>query len=131
MKGIKEHYVCLAATLIIHIFAGNQDLRASSPPPHTTSYPSVLERLPDEYPDLKQQISKLESQLFDRPKRKSHQPLTPVIAEANDRLLQGIEKKKSLNILFSGFTALATATTRYILRYMEHTDPDITTNTEG
>ena len=52
--------------------------------PHTI-HPSILETLPDEYPDLKQEFGKLECQLFDRPKRKATEPLTPVIAEANDR----------------------------------------------
>ena len=82
------------------MFAGNQDLRASSPPHNTTSYPAVLESLPDEYPDLKQQISKLESELLDRPKRKAHQPLTPVIAEANDRYDKE-KRKRNLSASYS------------------------------
>merc|ERR1712013_714953 len=65
---------------------GNQNLRVvdcATPPP---THPSILETLPDDYPDLKQELAKLESQLFDRPKRKATEPLTPVIAEANDRI---------------------------------------------
>merc|ERR1712086_900330 len=65
---------------------GNQDLRASDPlTPHIV-HPSILETLPDSYPDLKHQFGKMESQLFDRPSRKAQEPLTPVIADANDRI---------------------------------------------
>jgi len=72
-------------TNYVSALKGNQDLRASDPAPRTW-HPSVLETLPDEYPDLKQQFGKLESQLFDIPKRKAQEPLTPVIADANDRI---------------------------------------------
>eukprot|EP00092_Neocalanus_flemingeri_P104056 GFUD01133233.1.p1 GENE.GFUD01133233.1~~GFUD01133233.1.p1 ORF type:complete len:118 (-),score=27.29 GFUD01133233.1:103-456(-) len=64
---------------------GNQDLRASDPT-LPTWHPSIIDTLPDEYPDLKQQFGKLETQMFDRPKRKAQEPLTPVIADANDRI---------------------------------------------
>ena len=72
-------------TGVLLLFLGNQNLRVvdcATPPP---THPSILETLPDDYPDLKQELAKLESQLFDRPKRKATEPLTPVIAEANDR----------------------------------------------
>merc|ERR1712106_76133 len=72
-------------TNYVSALKGNQDLRASDPAPHTY-HPSVLDNLPNEYPDLKQEISKMESQLYAVPKRKSQVPLTPVIAEANDRI---------------------------------------------
>eukprot|EP00090_Calanus_glacialis_P026688 TRINITY_DN4195_c0_g1_i1.p1 TRINITY_DN4195_c0_g1~~TRINITY_DN4195_c0_g1_i1.p1 ORF type:complete len:118 (+),score=29.37 TRINITY_DN4195_c0_g1_i1:53-406(+) len=65
---------------------GNQDLRVSEGPPYHTWHPSVLETLPDEYPDLKSEFGKLETQLFDRPKRRAQEPLTRVIADANDRI---------------------------------------------
>ena len=48
-------------------------------------HPSVIETLPNEYPELKMEFSKLESQMFDKPMRRAHEPLTPVIADANDR----------------------------------------------
>ena len=31
------------------------------------------------------EFTKLESQMFDKPLRRAHQPLTPVIADANER----------------------------------------------
>merc|ERR1712156_736910 len=49
-------------------------------------HPSVIETLPNDYPDLKMEFSKLESQMFDRPLRKAYEPLTPVIADANERI---------------------------------------------
>eukprot|EP00092_Neocalanus_flemingeri_P044382 GFUD01049205.1.p1 GENE.GFUD01049205.1~~GFUD01049205.1.p1 ORF type:complete len:101 (-),score=31.50 GFUD01049205.1:14-316(-) len=49
---------------------GNQDLRVSDP--------TIIETVPYEYPDLMQQ--------FDRPKRAAQEPLTPVMADGNDRI---------------------------------------------
>merc|ERR1711875_65370 len=72
-------------TNYVSALKGTQDLRASDPTPQPW-HPSVLVHLPDQYPDLKQQFSKLESELDAVPKRKSHLPLTPVIADANDRI---------------------------------------------
>ena len=72
----------------LFIFPGNQDLCVSEGPPYHTWHPSVLETLPDEYPDLKCEFGKLETQLFDRPKRRAQEPLTRVIADANDRSKQ-------------------------------------------
>merc|ERR1712142_20515 len=64
---------------------GNQDLRAHEAP-LKNRHPSVIETLPNEYPELKMEFSKLESQMFDKPMRRAHEPLTPVIADANDRI---------------------------------------------
>merc|ERR1712117_912440 len=64
---------------------GNQDLRANDPNTRNC-HPSLIETLPNDYPELKMEFSKLESQMFDRPMRRAHEPLTPVIADANDRI---------------------------------------------
>merc|ERR1712098_511945 len=64
---------------------GNQDLRANDQNIRNC-HPSVIETLPNEYPDLKMEFSKLESQMFDRPLRRAYEPLTPVIADANERI---------------------------------------------
>ena len=70
---------------IVHItFTGNQDLRANESQLRTW-HPSVVETLPNDCPELKMEFTKLESQMFDRPMRRAHEPLTPVIADANDR----------------------------------------------
>jgi hypothetical protein len=49
-------------------------------------HPSIVETMPDSFPDLKHEFSKLESQMFDRPRRPGLTPLTPVLPEANDRI---------------------------------------------
>merc|ERR1711878_231115 len=64
---------------------GNQDLRANDPNIRNW-HPSVIETLPNDYPELKMEFSKLESQMFDRPMRRAYEPLTPVIADANERI---------------------------------------------
>merc|ERR1712141_393755 len=64
---------------------GNQDLRANEPNIRNF-HPSVVETLPNDYPELKMEFSKLESQMFDRPLRRAYEPLTPVIADANERI---------------------------------------------
>ena len=69
---------------IINYNAGNQDLRANDPNVRNW-HPSVIETLPNDYPELKMEFSKLESQMFDRPMRRAYEPLTPVIADANER----------------------------------------------
>ena len=69
---------------IINHNAGNQDLRANDPNIRNW-HPSVIETLPNDYPELKMEFSKLESQMFDRPMRRAYEPLTPVIADANER----------------------------------------------
>ena len=80
---------------------GNQDLRANDPSIRTW-HPSVIETLPNDYPELKSEMTKLESQMFDKPLRRAYEPLTPVIADANDRysiIEEG--QKKSVNYIFS------------------------------
>merc|ERR1712018_788978 len=64
---------------------GNQDLRANDPNTRNC-HPSLIETLPNDYPELKMEFSKLESQMFDRPLRRAYEPLTPVIADANERI---------------------------------------------
>merc|ERR1712209_221772 len=66
---------------------GSQDLRAPEEAVIRTLHPSIVETLPEEFPDLKHEFSRLESQMFDRPKRPGLVPLTPVLPDANDRVL--------------------------------------------
>merc|ERR1712156_520756 len=75
---------------------GNQDLRANDQNIRNC-HPSVIETLPNDYPDLKMEFSKLESQMFDRPLRKAYEPLTPVIADANERW--GLRHRKIFSIV--------------------------------
>jgi len=65
---------------------GSQDLRAPDDRIIRSIHPSIVETLPEEFPDLKHEFSRLESQMFDRPKRPGLVPLTPVLPEANDRI---------------------------------------------
>merc|ERR1712033_20923 len=65
---------------------GSQDLRAPEEGRVRTWHPSILETLPNEYPDLKHEFGKLESQMFDRPRRAGTIPLTPVLPDAHDRI---------------------------------------------
>merc|ERR1711997_1128032 len=48
--------------------------------------PSFVATMPESFPDLKHEFSRLESQMFDRPKRPGLAPLTPVLPDANDRI---------------------------------------------
>merc|ERR1712012_1089481 len=66
---------------------GSQDLRAPEEAVIRTLHPSIVKTLPEEFPDLKHEFSRLESQMFDRPKRPGLVPLTPVLPDANDRIL--------------------------------------------
>merc|ERR1711973_333946 len=65
---------------------GSQDLRAPDDRIIRSIHPSIVETLPEEFPDLKHEFSKLESQMFDRPKRPVLAPLTPVLPDAHDRI---------------------------------------------
>merc|ERR1711997_695786 len=58
---------------------GSQDLRAPDEHLIRSIHPSIVETLPEEFP-------RLESQMFDRPKRPGLAPLTPVLPDANDRI---------------------------------------------
>ena len=85
--------------LIIYNISGSQDLRAPDDRVIRNIHPSIVETLPEEFPDLKHEFSKLESQMFDRPKRPGLVPLTPVLPDANDRILTpGIRYKDIKNI---------------------------------
>merc|ERR1712170_4294 len=66
---------------------GSQDLRAPEEAVIRTLHPSIVETLPEEFPDLKHEFSRLESQMFDRPKRPGLVPLTPVLPDANGCIL--------------------------------------------
>eukprot|EP00096_Caligus_rogercresseyi_P010598 TRINITY_DN3926_c0_g1_i8.p1 TRINITY_DN3926_c0_g1~~TRINITY_DN3926_c0_g1_i8.p1 ORF type:complete len:102 (-),score=23.91 TRINITY_DN3926_c0_g1_i8:215-520(-) len=65
---------------------GAQDLRAPDELTLRSHHPSIVHTLPDAYPDLKHEFSKLESQMFDKPKKRSSEPLTPVLPDAHDRI---------------------------------------------
>merc|ERR1712013_344396 len=65
---------------------GSQDLRAPDEAALRTWHPSIIETLPNEFPDLKHEFGKLESQMFDRPRRRGADPLSPVLPDARDRI---------------------------------------------
>merc|ERR1712105_178692 len=65
---------------------GSQDLRAPEEPTLRTWHPSIIETLPSEFPDLKHEFGKLESQVFDRPRRRGADPQSPVLPDARDNL---------------------------------------------
>merc|ERR1712032_237877 len=65
---------------------GSQDLRAPDEAALRTWHPSIIETLPNEFPDLKHVFGKLESQMFDRPRRRGADPLSPVLPDARDRI---------------------------------------------
>merc|ERR1712212_778544 len=64
---------------------GSQDLRAPEEGRIRNWHPSILETLPSEFPDLKHEFGKLESQMFDRPRTRTY-PLSPVLPDARDRI---------------------------------------------
>merc|ERR1712126_5453 len=65
---------------------GSQDLRAPEEAGPRTWHPSIIETLPNDFPDLKHEFGKLESQMFDRPRRRGADPLSPVLPDARDRI---------------------------------------------
>jgi len=65
---------------------GVQDLRAPDDRMFRPLHPSIVETLPDDFPDLKHEFSKLESQMFDRPRKRAAEPLTPILPDAHDRI---------------------------------------------
>merc|ERR1712012_1460134 len=84
---------------------GSQDLRAPDQTIYRTIHPSIVETLPDTFPELKHEFSKLESQMFDKPKRPGLTPLTPV-------LLMPMTESSHLD----------TFTTQSTQKFTEHTD---------
>ena len=82
-------YSSLARLRVMHdkcSVSGSQDLRAPDEHLIRSIHPSIVETLPESFPDLKHEFSRLESQMFDRPKRPGLAPLTPVLPDANDRI---------------------------------------------
>ena len=73
--------------MFMSFVAGAQDLRAPDETNVRTWHPSIIQTLPDDFPDLKHEFGKLESQMFDRPRRRGTEPLTPVLPDAHDRYL--------------------------------------------
>merc|ERR1739848_706366 len=65
---------------------GAQDLRAPDAHLLHNIHPSIVETLPDSFPELKHEFGKLESLIFDRPKRPGLAPLTRVLPGAHDRI---------------------------------------------
>jgi len=73
-------------TTLYDILYRSQDLRAPDEAALRTWHPSIIETLPNEFPDLKHEFGKLESQMFDRPRRRGADPLSPVLPDARDRI---------------------------------------------
>jgi len=73
-------------TNYVSALKGAQDLRAPDETNVRTWHPSIIQTLPDDFPDLKHEFGKLESQMFDRPRRRGTEPLTPVLPDAHDRI---------------------------------------------
>ena len=83
------------------------------------------------------EFTKLESQMFDRPMRRAHEPLTPVIADANERYqilphpspsrvwphLPGVTSNQMININFLESTPWVTATILSTQTSTAPTDP--------
>ena len=65
---------------------GSQDLRAPEEPRIRNWHPSIVETLPNDFPDLKHEFGKLESQMFDRPRRGGSVAPTPVLPDAHERI---------------------------------------------
>jgi hypothetical protein len=65
---------------------GAQDLRCPDERIYRTIHPSIVHTLPDDFPELKHEFSKLESQMFDRPRKRASEPLTPILPDAHDRI---------------------------------------------
>jgi len=65
---------------------GTQDLRAPNEQLLRSIHPSIVETLPESFPELRHEFGKLESQMFDQPKRFGLAPLTRVLPEAHDRI---------------------------------------------
>ena len=88
---LTQNITCNVLLLSLHVDrtapTGAQDLRAPDDRMYRPLHPSIVETLPDDFPDLKHEFSRLESQMFDRPKRPGLVPLTPVLPDANDRIL--------------------------------------------
>ena len=63
----KQHYL-----FFFDCRAGAQDLRAPDDRMYRPLHPSIVETLPDDFPDLKHEFSKLESQMFDRSNQYTH-----------------------------------------------------------
>merc|ERR1712226_1445769 len=85
---------------------GSQDLRAPDEAALRTWHPSIIETLPNEFPDLKHEFGKLESQMFDRPRRVGSDPPSPPT-------------------LATGSSALGTTTARCTPRSMAPTGPGL------
>jgi len=65
---------------------GAQDLNAPDEFTMRVQHPSIVQTLPEDFPDLKHEFSKLESQMFDKPRKRASEPLTPVLPDAHDRI---------------------------------------------
>ena len=78
-------WVNLQSVSIHVLVSGAQDLRAPDDRIYRTIHPSIVHTLPDDYPELKHEFSKLESQMFDKPRKRATEPLTPILPDAHDR----------------------------------------------
>ena len=70
LRQERIRYLCHLSDSIfilrLNLPAGAQDLRAPDDRMYRPLHPSIVETLPDDFPDLKHEFSKLESQMFDR-----------------------------------------------------------------
>ena len=117
-----------------HSNSGSNDLYASPVPHVRTYYPSIVEALPRGEMKLKHEFGKLEDLMW-RNRRGTSLPPTPVLPEANDRLVRRAVSQESFNWDFcSGSTPWATTTVPYTQRYMDLTETgteELTTNSSG
>ena len=90
--------------LIRNDLAGSQDLRAPDDRVIRHIHPSIVETLPEDFPDLKHEFARLESQMFDRPKRPGQAPLTRVLPDAHDRIFSPGYRYDPVNRLSLGST---------------------------
>ena len=75
---------------------GSNDLYASPIPHVRTYYPSIVEALPQGEMKLKHEFGKLEDLMW-RNRRGTSLPPTPVLPEANDRLVRRAVSQESFN----------------------------------
>ena len=87
-------------SLALVLVSGSQDLRAPDERVIRHIHPSIVETLPSDFPDLKHEFARLESQMFDRPKRPGQAPLTRVLPDAHDRIFTPGYRYDPVSIFF-------------------------------
>ena len=92
--------VFFVTSLALVLVSGSQDLRAPDERVIRHIHPSIVETLPSDFPDLKHEFARLESQMFDRPKRPGQAPLTRVLPDAHDRIFTPGYRYDPVSIFF-------------------------------